>query len=70
MKSSGKQKSTLNRIDVAEQRSALLQLKARTRDRSVKRMIELALAGLETGVPRMSPEEIAEYLGRNGGRGH
>jgi hypothetical protein len=63
---SGKQKPLLNRIDVAEQRQALLALKTKTQDQSVKRMIALALAGLETGVPRMTPEEITEYLGRNG----
>ncbi len=64
--SRGKQKPMLSRIDVADQRTALLELKRRARDRSVKRMIDLALTGLETGVPRMSPEEITEYLGRNG----
>ncbi len=63
---SGKQKPLLNRIDVAEQRQVLLALKTKTQDQSVKRMIALALAGLETGVPRMTPEEITEYLGRNG----
>lgn len=62
----GKQKPLLNRIDVAEQRTALLELKRKAQDQSVKRMIGLALAGLETGVPRMTPEEITEYLGRNG----
>ena len=62
----GKQKPLLNRIDVAEQRQVLLALKTKTQDQSVKRMIALALTGLETGVPRMTPEEITEYLGRNG----
>jgi hypothetical protein len=62
----GKHKPLLNRIDFAEQRTALLELKRQARDQSVKRMIDLALAGLETGVPRMTPEEITEYLGRNG----
>lgn len=62
----GKQKPLLNRIDVADQRTTLLELKRKAQDQSVKRMIDLALAGLETGVPRMTPEEITEYLGRNG----
>lgn len=62
----GKQKQLLNRIDVAEQRQVLLELKGKAQDQSIKRMIDLALAGLETGVPRMTPEEITEYLGRNG----
>jgi hypothetical protein len=50
-----KQKLLLNRIDVAEQRQVVPALKTKTRDQSVKRMIHLALAGLETGVPRMTP---------------
>jgi hypothetical protein len=29
-----------------------------------RKMIELAIEGLETGVSRMTPEQIYEYLGR------
>ncbi len=36
----------------------------RTNNPHVRKMIELALEGLEAGVPRMTPEEIYEYLGR------
>jgi hypothetical protein len=33
-------------------------------DPHVRKMIELALQGLREGVPRLTPEEIFEYLGR------
>ena len=66
-KSTGaKPKPLLNQTDIAEQRQALLELKKNAHDLSLKRMIDLALAGLDAGVPRMTPEEITEYLGRNG----
>ena len=61
-----KQKPSLHRIDLAEQRQALLELKVKAKAASVKRMIDLAITGLETGVPRMTPEAIREYLGRDG----
>ena len=56
----------LKRIDVAEQRQVLLELKAKAKAQSLKRMIDLAITGLETGVPRLTPEEIRDCLGRDG----
>ena len=48
--------------DKAETERALLAIK--TADPHVRKMIQLALQGLEAGVPRMTPEEIFVYLGR------
>lgn len=39
-------------------------LALRPTDPHVRKMIELALQGLREGVPRLTPEEIYEYLGR------
>lgn len=60
-----KHQAQLNAVAVQEQRQELLKLKAQIADETVKRMIDLAIAGLEAGVPRLTPEEISEYLGRN-----
>jgi hypothetical protein len=61
-----KQRPLLRRIDVAEQRQVLLELKAKAKAQSLKRMIDLAITGLETGVPRLTPEEIRDCLDRDG----
>ena len=60
-----KQEPQLNAVAVQEQRQELLKLKAQIADDAVKRMIDLAVEGLEAGVPRLSAEEISEYLGRD-----
>lgn len=55
------------RAEIERQREALLNFKAATKDKAVRRMIDLAIKGLEEGVPRMTPEEIYESLGRGHG---
>lgn len=64
-KSTAKQEPHLSAVTMQEQRQELLKLKAQIADDAVKRMIDLAIAGLEAGVPRLTPEEISEYLGRD-----
>lgn len=59
-----KRKQNFSRAEAEAQQEALLALKASLTDKTVRRMIDLAVKGLEEGVPRMSPEEISEYLGR------
>ena len=60
-----KQKQIFTRIDLTIQREALIKLRETVQDKSVRRMIDLAIEGLNAGVPRMKPEEITEFLGRN-----
>lgn len=50
------------KAELEEAAAALRQLQPQTE--LGKRLIELALKGIEAGVPRLSTDEIREYLGR------
>ncbi len=62
-----KPKTNPSRAELAKQRQALLELKSQTEDKVVRRMIDLAIQGLDAGVPRLTPEEIYAELGRGHG---
>lgn len=63
MKKTTAKKNILPGIENSEEIERDL-LALRPDDPHVKKMIELAVQGLREGVPRMTPEEIYEYLGR------
>lgn len=64
-KTTARNNSMLAIEDKAQTEKALQALlKASTTDSHARKMITLALAGLSANVPRMTPEEISAYLGR------
>lgn len=62
-----KPKINPSRAELAKLRQELLELRKQAKNSSIRRMIDLAIQGLDEGVPRLTPEEIHAELGRGHG---
>ena len=63
MKKTKPKQTNLPEIENSEETEQAL-MALQPADPHARKMIELALQGLREGVPRLTPEEIFDYLGR------